>query len=439
MAQERDLTAAEPLDFNFNIEDTNDGGENQLDDFLNSEESVNGNTEGITPSVNTDLNTTTIPGAPKPNKSKKSDNIQSVKPDNSSTEEQEEVNKRREEEDDFNSYLDKDESDENNKSKLIKKPDISTDPDEIETSDEEDEGIKTFAEELYKMGFFTKENDDEEIPVTPEELKQKLEDEKQRGAEQLVYELAGRHGEDFRKAFDAMFVNGVNPKEYLAKLTEIQSFKDLDMTIEDNQARVIENGLRRQGWDEDDISAEVQRLKNNSDLETVSGRYHKALVKSEEAGLKKLEETAKIQNERLEVLDKQYYTNLNSILGKAIKEKEINGIPLTKELAQKAFGIAYVKRWTLPKSKEEITDLERIFLESKKPENHEFRTQLAVLLAQTFDGWEAGKKLSLDLSKIQKKAVSNESGDLFHALVRNKKQNSVSNKNSKTTAENYSF
>lgn len=437
MAQEKDLAGADNLDFNFNIEDTHDAGENELDDFLNDEETVNGNTDGIIPKGTDEVHqpNETIPGAPKQNPKK---NIPPVKSNTLEEKEAEAAKKKKEEEDAFNNYLDDPDLSEEEKAKAQKKHDVSPDSEDKDNLENEDEGIKSFAEELYKMKFFTKDSDDEEIPTTPDELIEKLQDEKQKGAEQLVDELAGRHGEEYREAFYAMFVNGVHPKDYLTKFSEIQSFKGLDMTDENNQVRVVETGLRKQGWEEEDITSEVQRLKNNSDLEAVSGRYHKALMKTEEVSLKKLEETAKINTERIEAADKQYYDNLNTILSKAIKEKDINGIPVTKELAQKAFNMAYVKKWTLPKSKEEITDLERIFLETKKPENHELRTQISLLFAQTFEGWEPGKKLTLDLSKIQKKAVSTESSELFHSLVRNKKQNGIA-PNRKVAEEKYQF
>lgn len=436
MAQDKDLSGAEELDLNFSIEETQSLEENELGKFLDSEESVTGNSDDVT---HTDDDS--VPAGP----AKKAEPKKQPTKKEPSKEELDAEKHRKEEEEDFDEFLEEDEIDltkgKKNPSKKVEAKEEDEHEDDTHEDEGEDEGIKAFAEDLYKIGFFTKAEDDEEAPSNNEELLEKLQEEKQRGAEELVDELAGRHGEEYREAFYKMFVDGVHPKEYLGKFFEVQDLKSLDMTDEANQVRVVETGMRKQGWEEEDIKEEIHRLKTNSDLETVSGKYHKALVKAEEADMNKMAEAAKANAARLDQADVLYRNNVGTILNKAIKDKELNGIPITKDLAQKAFDMAYTKKWTLPKSKESITDLERIFLESKKPENHAFRTQLAALIAQTFEGWDSGKPLTLDLTKIQKKAVSNENTELFTSLVRNKKQNGIGNvvKNKKPSNEKYDF
>lgn len=410
-----DLSNAETLDLNFTAEQSQDIAGDELDSFLNDSESI----VEVTP---------VIPKPPKKETPPKGAEEQ-IKSSTPSEEIQKKLKEKEEETNSFNNFLEEEEIDLTDKTKIPKeKKEESV---ENEETTQEDEGIKSFAKDLYKMNFFTKRSEDEIEPSTIEELVDKLTEEKQIGAEELVDELAGRHGEEWREGFYSMFVNGVHPKEYINKFLEVQSFKDMDLTDESNQRRVVETGLRKQGWEEADIKEEVKRLETNSDLESVSTKYHKALVKSEEAEMKSLDEKAKVEAARVEQLDKVHLTNLNNFLVKAVREKEVNGIPVTKDIAKKAFDMAYTKRWTLPKSKEVITDLDRIFLELKKPINHDLQGQVALLFAPTFEGWEEGKKLSLDLSKIQKKAVSMQTEELFASVIKNKKQNSNTSINSR--------
>ena len=409
MAQQKaiDLSEAETID-NFSIEDTtgNLGGE-ELDSYLNDEEEVTADPKTVT--------------AIDPEKGKKPDPKKTeapAKPGEPSEAEKLALKEKQDEEDAFDDFLEGEEKVTPGGKKPIKKPEET---EEEETEETTDEGITSFAADLYKIGFFTKRKDDEKVPSNNDELLAKLEEEREEGIEEGLDEFASKHGEEYRKAFYDIFVSGAHPKEYLTKFEEIKSYKNLDMTIEANQVRAVEVGLRKQGWDETDIEAEIRRLKTNSDLEETSGRYHRALVKSEEAGLTKMAENAKVETARKEAQDKSYYDSLSTILTKAVKDKELNGIPVTKDLAQKAFDIAYTKKWTLPKSQEEITDLDRIFLELKKPEYYALRGQVALLFGQTFEGWDPSKKLTLDLSKIQKQAVSTETNDLFREVIKHKK------------------
>ena len=409
MAQDfKDLSEAEEikLDVNdmFSIQSTESIEADDLDNFLNDTvEKPKAKT--VTPEKKED---------PKPDPAKKSE---------PSEEEKKKAKAKEEVENSFDKLLEEEDPELARKNKTAKSDDEPGDVDET---------IQSIAEELYRLNIFTKTAEDEEAPSTPEEFLEKFTEEKQRGAEAIVEELAGRHGEEYRDAFYSIFVDGVHPKEYLTKFQEVQSFKDMDMTDEDNQIKVVESALRKQGWDEADIKDKVKSLKLNAELETDSLRYHKALVKYEEKELTATAERSKQEQARIEQLDRIYLTNLNNTLSKAIKDKELAGIPANKEVATKAFDLAYNKKWELKSSKEQITDLDRIFLELKRPENHALKAQLALLFAQTFEGFEEGKKLTLDLSNIQKKAVSTETNKLFENVKRSTKSSVFSPKKEST-------
>ena len=282
--------------------------------------------------------------------------------------------------------------------------------------EENDNDFEALARDLYKVGIFTQDDDEEELPATSEEFIERFNWEKQKMAEQMVYSFAGRHGEDYRDLFNAIFVNGADPRSYVNQYLETKHFKDMDLTDEDNQQSVVEAALKNQGWEDEDIRAEVKKLKLNADLESTAQRHHKALVKHEEAELGRIQEESKARLERKKQLETQYSTNIRSILGDKLKTQEFDGIPVNKESANKAVDFLETKKWKLP-SGELITDFDRVIMDLQHPQNHETKVKLALLLMK---GYEPGKPLTLDLGPVAKKAVSKETNELFN-FVKGKK------------------
>ena len=56
---------------------------------------------------------------------------------------------------------------------------------------------------------------------------------------------------------------------------------NLDMTKEENQIAVIKKALEEQGWEGEDLTTEIERIKNYGDLENVAIKHHKVLMKKE--------------------------------------------------------------------------------------------------------------------------------------------------------------
>ena len=127
---------------------------------------------------------------------------------------------------------------------------------------------------------FTNEEDGEEEPITsPEQFLERFQEEKKKGAIEVVNNFIGQFGEDYQQAFDAIFVKGVDPKDYFGTYNAIQSFTDLDLSDEGNQIAVIKQTLSDQDYDPEDITTEIERLKNYGDLESVAAKHHKVLLK----------------------------------------------------------------------------------------------------------------------------------------------------------------
>lgn len=278
--------------------------------------------------------------------------------------------------------------------------------------------IEAFAKDLYTIGLLSPDEEGVEptLPKTNQELIDALDNEAEKRADSKIYDLFGKHGEEYRTALEAITVDGVNPLEYLHKFESVKTFKDMDLTIEDNQIKVVETSLRKQGWEEEDISKKIKSLKLNAELETESLSFHKALVKQEERELVKIQEKSRNELAAREAAEKQYTSNIRSILVDKIKAKEFDGIPVTKEAATKVADFLDNKKWKLS-SGELITDFDYAILELNKPQNHATKVKLGLLLAPLF---QPNKPITLDLSKVAKTAVSQEKKELFEFTKRNK-------------------
>ena len=129
-----------------------------------------------------------------------------------------------------------------------------------DNKDDNQESIfSSFAKDLFKIGAFTKNEDEEdEINIsTPEEFLDRFNKEKNKGAIEMVNNFIGQFGEDYQKAFEAIYVKGVNPKDYFGTYNQIVDFASMDLKEENNQVVVIRQSLEDQGWEKEDIDTAV--------------------------------------------------------------------------------------------------------------------------------------------------------------------------------------
>jgi len=123
-----------------------------------------------------------------------------------------------------------------------------------EVADEEDEPetsqFTALSNDLFKLGVFNKDEDEEDVAITsPEEFLERFNLEKKKGAISIVEDFIGQFGEDYKQAFDAIFVKGVDPKEYFGTYNNIQSFAELDLSQEGNQVAILKQALADQGFE----------------------------------------------------------------------------------------------------------------------------------------------------------------------------------------------
>lgn len=297
------------------------------------------------------------------------------------------------------------------------------------TTDEEDgapEGTQfsALANDLYKLGVFNKDDEDEEQISTPEQFLQKFESEKKKGATEIVENFIGQFGEDYQNAFEAIFVKGADPKEYFGAYNSIVNFAEMDLAQESNQITIMKQALADQGFDADDIDSEIERLQNYGDLETVATKHHKILVKKEATKLEQIERKAEQALQYKTQVRNQYISNVQSILQDKMKTKEFDGIPLNPKLVNELQDFLLVDKWKTPTG-ETLSDFDRTILDLKKPENHAMKVKVGLLL----------KILEKDptLSTIQKSGVTKGTDKLFGEVARQvtkEKQQAKPNPNS---------
>jgi hypothetical protein len=316
------------------------------------------------------------------------------------------------------------------KSKAPVKEEAPSEDQEEEGAEQEVTQFGALAKDLLKLGVFSSDEDDEEEIQTPEQFLEKFQKEKQKGAIEVVNNFIGQFGEDYQKAFDAIFVKGVDPKEYFGTYNNIVSFADMDLSEESNQVRVIKQALADQGFEDDDVETEVERLKNYGDLETVATKHHKVLVKKEAAKLQQLEQKSQQELQQRQAIKQEYVSNVQSVLQEKLKTKEFDGIPINPKLANELQDFLLVDRYRT-NSGETITEFDKAILELKRPENHEKKVKVGLLL----------KILEKDptLSTIQKTGISKKSDQLFGEVARQVTKSKSSSSSSSPSKSNSWF
>jgi hypothetical protein len=306
--------------------------------------------------------------------------------------------------------------------------DLDDDADDDDDS-EDNNKFTALSNDLFKLGVFNKEEDEEVSISTPEEFLERFNAEKKKGASDLVQDFIGQFGEDYQNAFDAIFVKGADPKEYFGAYNKVVNFSEMDLSSERNQISIMKQALSDQGFESEDISKEIERLQNYGDLDTVATRHHKVLVKKEAKKLEKLQAEAGQAQEQKAQIRNEYVSNVQSILSDKVKEKEFDGIPINSKLANELQDFLLVDKWKTPAG-ETLTDFDRAILDMKRPENHEMKVKVGLLM----------KMLEKDptLATIQRKGASKQTNVLFGEVARQvtkDKSNRSTKKGSKASSK----
>lgn len=279
------------------------------------------------------------------------------------------------------------------------------------TTPEGEEEVNVYdsiAQELVNHGIFSLDDEEEALTVTsPEELLERFQYESRKQASFVVEKFLSRFGDNYRDMFENVFVKGINPVDYLNRYTKVEGVKDLDLNDEANQEKVVRELYRSEGRSSEYIEKRVTQLKNYNDLLDEATEAQKILIgkqqkEIDEAAGKKQEELNRIQQIRTE-----YVNNVGKILSDKIKNKDFDGIPVDRKFAEETFAYTTQERFQTPDG-QLLTTFDRDILDLKRPENHELKVKVAMLLQLLKDDPQ--------LTKLAKRAISKESNDLFKGL-----------------------
>lgn len=295
-------------------------------------------------------------------------------------------------------------------------PDETTEVDKTPTGKASEEGTpeddentyQTLSKDLVKLGVFTQDAEDEELPTDGKQFLERWMFEKKKQLATGFEDFLGRFGDDYREMFDAVFLKGVTPREYLQTFSDLQDFSTIDLTQESNQEKVFREFFKRQGFDDTKIEVKLQKVKGYGDLEQEVKDYLPSIVSQDQDKLEK----AKVAKEQQALIDRRidddFQKASNNILVSKVKDKEFDGIPVTTQIAREAFNFLNDKKYKT-KSGELLTEYDRFILELKKPENSEMRVKLALLALNKFD-----------LSKVKVKERNEATASNFSFKVKNK-------------------
>jgi hypothetical protein len=395
---------------NFSIQDTmsmGTGSQELLNDLL-APETAAGNPNDLTPIIKDVIDTPapeqpTNQGGKAPVKSTESKEGDTPKPGESIMDFLgKDVEEEEEEEDGIDPLT--------TPAKLPKPSDTPDDTTGDEPGDEGNTQFSALSRDLLSLGVFTTAEGEQEEPITtPEEFLERFNAEKQKGSIEMVNQFIGQFGEDYQSAFEAIFVKGVDPKEYFNTFNTITDFANLDLAQETNQKAVLRQALHDQGFDQDDIETEIERMTNYGDLESVAQKHHKVLIKKQAAKLEDLERRSERELQNKAAIRNEYVSNVQTIIRDKLKDKAFDGIPLNPTLASELHDFLLVDKYKTP-SGETLTDFDRTILELKRPENHATKVKLGLLL----------KILEKDptLSTIQKTGITKKANTIFSEVVR---------------------
>lgn len=276
--------------------------------------------------------------------------------------------------------------------------------------------FEDLAGDLIDLGVFSQEEGEEPI-TTPEQLLEKFNKEKQKGAGIVLEQYLSRFGQKYRDAFQSIFQDGIDPEVYFTRHAQIESFEGLDMEDESNRERVLRAFYKKQGFSESRITKKISGLKDLGQFEEESVEAHEILLEAEKQELEQ-----ELENQRQEQIQKQaakdfHKNSVISILQDKFKAKEFDGIPITEKVFNESLDYMVTDKYRLPNG-ETLSEFEKDILDLKRPENFELRVKLALLM-----------KGKLDLTKVKSTAVSQTNNQLFNKLTQ---KNRITNRNNPT-------
>lgn len=268
-----------------------------------------------------------------------------------------------------------------------------------------------FVTDLFTVGILTTDQGEkpEDIQITtPESLIDRLTHEKKKGAVQILENILSQFGPEYRQAFNAIYIDGVHPREYFSQVENVESLEGLDLSRPENQKYVLARYYKTLGWDTAKINAKIEKLENYQDLEEEARDIHTTLLAQEKQVLNDTQERKKEELARKAQQDQEYQTGVHRILKEKLKAGEIDGIPLDEKTATELSTYMLAKKWQL--ADQQISDFEKEVLDLTRPEHRETQIKVALFMHLL--------KTDPTLSRLQRKAITAQTNTMFSFLQR---------------------
>ncbi len=177
------------------------------------------------------------------------------------------------------------------------------------------------------------------------------------GAEELLSNLIeGIHnGEDL---FKALFIDRVDPTQFLKLQNEVLDYSQVSLDTETNQERIISRYLEIQGNDPEQIQDFIDFYKDKGTLEVNAKKAQEKLVERTSQEQKNLIAQKEVENQKLESQKRQFWADLSKVTANAVKEKEIDGLPINDKVAKEVLDFTTNFKYKRKDNGQELTDFD---------------------------------------------------------------------------------
>jgi len=278
----------------------------------------------------------------------------------------------------------------------------------------EESTYASLTKDLLALGVFTPDEDEEGNEVQPEvktadDFLKHFQTEVKKQTGTSIQKFLERFGPEYEEMFQAVYVNGVPPYEYISRQAKIENIENFDITSEDNQEKIVRQWYKDQGLPADRIEARITKVKNYGDLEDEAKEAQRVLVIKEQKDLQNLAVQKQQDIQRKQKIKADYTNSVLKIIQERAKAKDFDGIPVEKKFAEQTYNYLTKDAYETP-DKKTLTEFDKDILDLDRPENHATKVKVAMLLQMI--------KTDPALSKLGKRAVSKEADKLFNEVER---------------------
>lgn len=270
-------------------------------------------------------------------------------------------------------------------------------------SDPEENTFAVISKDLVTAGVFSESEDP--LPENEEEFLERFHKESVGRANAQLTKFLEQFGKDRLDAFRAIFVNGVDPKEYFQIGAQSENILNLDMEQESNQKKITKKYyMEIAGLSEARAEKMLQGIIEDGELDTEATTALEKFKEQHESKLQAVEQ-AKLQDQERRAQEKQYFNHhVTQFLHTKQDTKDFDGLKFNNDISTTIQRNLTQPAYKLPNG-ELITEFQKFIMELSNPENIEIAVKIALL-----------KENNFDFSKIQAKKATEEKSKLFQNL-----------------------